>query len=51
MLLEGVGQSIQQKVTVRAVVFGLVRQRLETTLPAKAVEPGSSPGAIVEKTV
>ena len=51
MLLEGIGEAIEQYVAVSAVVFGLVGQRFETTLPAKAVEPGPSPGAVVEQAV
>ena len=51
MLLEGISQAIEQEVTMGAVVLGIVGQRLQPPLIAKPVEPGPSPGAVVEQAV
>ena len=51
MLLEGIGKAIEQQITVGAVVLGIVGQRLQSPLLAKPVEPGPSPGAVVEQPV
>ena len=51
MLLEGIGEAIEQQITVSAVVLWFVGQRLQAPLLAKPVEPGPSPGAVIEQPV
>lgn len=51
MLLEGVGEAIEQLLTMLAVVGLVQRQRVESLAPSQLIQPLPSPGTVVEHTM
>lgn len=51
MLFEGIGESVEQLVTVVAVVGPIRGQGLQLPAPAQLIQPVTSPGSVVEQSM